>query len=60
LFTINKTWTYPNNTQSIPTDGGSVINFYISNPNLLTLETSNDDIISAGGNPLRLEIRVYN
>jgi hypothetical protein len=60
LFTINKTWTYPNNTQSIPTDGGSNINFYISNPNLLTLEASNDDIISYGGNPLRLEIRVYN
>ncbi len=60
LFLSNKTWTYPNNTQSIPTDGGGFITFYISNANLLTLEASNDDIISADSNPLRLEIRVYN
>jgi len=60
LFTLNKTWTYPNNTQSMPTDGGSQINLYLDNLNTITLESSNDDIISAGGNPLRLEIRVYN
>ena len=60
LFTINKTWTYPNNTQSIPTDGGSFINLYFNSSNDIGLETSNDDIISFGGNPLRLEIRVYN
>ena len=60
LFTINKTWTYPNNTQSIPTDGGSFISLYIDNSNTLTLETSNNDIISYANNPLRIEIRVYN
>jgi hypothetical protein len=60
LFTLNKTWTYPNNTQSMPTDGGSFISIQFSSSNSITLESSNDDIISAGGNPLRLEIRVYN
>jgi hypothetical protein len=60
LFTLNKTWTYPNNTQSIPTDGGSMINLYFDGLNSIILESSNDDIISYGGHPLRLEIRVYN
>ena len=59
LFTINKSWTYPNATQSIPTDGGSFISLYFDSSNSITLETSNDGIISYGGNPLRLEIRVY-
>jgi hypothetical protein len=60
LFTLNKTWTYPNNTQSIPTDGGSFITIQFSSSNSIILESSNDDVISSGGNPLRLEIRVYN
>jgi hypothetical protein len=60
LFIENKTWTYPNNTQSIPTDGGSFITLYLNSINSIILESSNDDIISYGGNPLRLEIRVYN
>jgi hypothetical protein len=60
LFTLNKTWTYPNNIQSMPTDGGSFISIQFSSSNSILLESSNDDIISYGGNPLRLEIRVYN
>ena len=60
LFTLNKTWTYPNNTQSIPSDGGGFISIQFLSSNSILIESSNDDVISSGGNPLRLEIRVYN
>jgi hypothetical protein len=59
LFTENKTWIYPNNTQSIPTDGGSFISLYSNDSSSIILKTSDNNIISFGNNPLRLEIRVY-